>query len=166
MIITGSQRSGTMSVADMLGIQHEVQFNPYITTLSHLHLRLRPEVSWMAAPFVPELLKWKVKVIHLVRNPLAVINSLVGIGFWDQPGHELYRNFVHHHYPQTRDSDDPIIKSMIYWYYSNKPLYKLPRIHLEDIKNLPQLNSRKRANVDWPDDPWTQRVRDLYECST
>ncbi len=165
MIITGSQRSGTMTLAHILGIQHEVQFSPYrdYHNLPELHQKIRPESSWMASPFVPELLKWKVPVIHLVRHPLKVIRSLVGMNFWTQDGHAPYRTFLQKFYPQTKESKDPIIQSMIYWYYCNKPLSQLPRIRLEDIKNAPQLNSRPRANVDWPDDPWTQRVMNLAE---
>lgn len=152
MIITGCSRSGTMSIAQIFGIHHEVQFTPRLgwSNLSQVSIRLRSEASWLAAPFVAEL---RTPIIHLVRHPLAVINSLLGIEFWTQDGHKPYRDFLEKFCPTTGDS---IQKSLIYWYEWNKSLSNYPRMRLEDWTSLPQLNSRKRfveAGLQWSDIP-------------
>ena len=149
MIITGCQRSGTATVAHIFGLTHEDFINPQnlinwkiedlIPKLGH------GEASWLAQPFV-SLLKQTHKVLHLVRHPLAVLNSLEGIGFWTDDGHELYRNFIFDHLPDILSYDDVIEKSLYYWIYWNKPLTLFPRIRIEDIFNAPKLNSRPRAN--------------------
>lgn len=161
MIITGCQRSGTMTVADILGIQHEVQFTPYIDyhNLSSTFLTLKSEASWMAAPFIKEL-AGKTKIIHLVRHPLKVINSLIGIKFWNLDVHKIYRTFLQKFCPDTTGTN-PIEQSLIYWYKWNKKISDLniPRIRLEDIMNKPQLNQRQRANIY----SWTAISNSLYK---
>lgn len=152
MIVTGCQRSGTATVARIFGLTHEKIFNPeklnsetvesLIKTIGH------GESSWLAAPYA-KVLSTYTSVIHLVRHPLAVLNSLEGIGFWgttDNNGHEPYREFIFKHLPDIITKDDVIEKSLYYWVEWNRILNKYPRIRIEDIVNAPKLNSRRRAN--------------------
>lgn len=165
MIVTGCQRSGTMTVANILGIQHEIQFTPFIDwhNLSSVFLTLKSEVSWMAAPFVSELAD-KTKIIHLIRHPLKVVNSLIGIKFWTEDCHKLYRAFLQKFCPTVTEGNSPIEKSLIYWYQWNKEL-NFPRIRLEDIMNKPQMNQRQRGDIfSWgaiSDGIWKSRVQGL-----
>jgi len=152
MIVTGCQRSGTATSAAIFGLTHEEVLNPHnieAFTLKELIPKLHQgEASWLAAPYV-EQLKNYYPIIHLVRHPLAVINSLMGIGFWTETGHEPYRNFIMKHLPSM--PKDPLEKSLYYWYHWNKQLAGHPRIRIEDFTNVPQRNSRPRANYTWDD---------------
>ena len=148
-----------MSIADIFSIQHEVQFTPQINeaNLSMLRHTIRSECSWLAAPFTQQLQDWGQKIIHLVRHPIKVINSLIGIDFWNGEGHKHYRDFAVRYTPGGIASIlTPIEKSMLYWLKWNKQLSdkNFPRLRLEDIANKPQLNARKRANIlSWDDLP-------------
>ena len=149
MIITGCQRSGTKTAAKIFGIPHETNFSP--ENLENWTLgRKESECSWLAWPYI-ESLKYHHSIIHLVRHPLRVINSIVGIGFWTSNSHEPYRNFILKHlgweieFPLT--VGQTIALSMDYWVQWNKPLMEYPRIRIEDIANAPKLNSQKRDNL-------------------
>lgn len=88
-VVTGTARSGTKYAATVLteaGMKcgHEMVFDSWggnFTTTP----RWRDESayygdsSFIAAPFIPEV-KGQLKVVHLVRPPLDVIRSIVGIG--------------------------------------------------------------------------------------
>lgn len=165
MIITGCMRSGTKSAADIFGVVHETFFNP--NNLINIHKELPKmccpsEASWLAQPYASTGNDLTVdekniphKIIHLVRHPLAVIRSLIGIEFFDKTsayarGHEPYYNFLTKYLPKIKMLD--CLGAAIYYYIEwNKPLMRLPRIRIEDISNCPQLNSRNRANVSWAD---------------
>lgn len=161
MIITGCQRSGTATIAHIFGLTHEEIINPLNLTTWNIEELLpkigRGEATWLAAPYVALLRKF-CKVIHLVRHPLAVINSLEGIEFWTltkpvMDGHAPYRDFIFKHLPDILAYKDVIEKSLFYWLEWNQILGRqsLPRIRIEDWCNVPKLNSRPRANYDWAD---------------
>ena len=168
MIITGCCRSATTSVANSLRLLHEVQFTPYRDwhNLSELHQKLRGEVSHIAAPFAETLLNdWNVSVVHLIRHPIKVINSLIGIDFWNTNHHRLHRAFIEK-FTDIPTNLDPIEKSMEYWYQWNKKLsdLKLTRIRVEDIVNLPRLNGSRRATIPtWDELPNNHNIRILAE---
>jgi len=56
--------------------------------------------SWLAAPFLGDLPKGVV-AIHLVRNPLKSIASLVSLGHFDEwlPAKNPYKRFMQKHMP-------------------------------------------------------------------
>lgn len=103
----------------------------------------------MAAPYCSELIRNNFKIIHLVREPVYVIASLEGIGFWTKEKHTFYRGYVEHYLPEIKNSDQ---KSLYYWVYWNKLIPpNTPRIKIEDIANAPHLNKRDRIQLDWQD---------------
>lgn len=88
-VVTGPARSGTKYVATLLseaGMKcgHEGVFNSWGSNFTRAP-RWQDETdylgdsSFIVAPFIPEV-KGKLKVVHLVRPPLDVIRSIVGIG--------------------------------------------------------------------------------------
>ena len=99
MIITGCQRSGTTTAAQIFQCSHELIFNPFNKILAPVPADIR-ECSWLAAPFVEKLSETH-EILILVRHPLAIINSLEGIEFWDPAklDHKQYRDFIEHHVP-------------------------------------------------------------------
>lgn len=100
-IVVGSGRSGTGWAAELLSrlhipTGHEVVFNPQkifeaggIPDWEYN----RGESSWLVAPFLGDL---AMPGVHLVRNPLEVVRSMMGIGFFDRtnPGHKVYEDFA------------------------------------------------------------------------
>ena len=107
-VITGTGRCGTgylAMVMSALGIDcgHETVFGPKATGWGNR----RGEASWMAVPFLEQLQPFVMAdlvdmpfVVHLVRNPLDVVNSLMGIGFFDDEpieGHHAYLEYVPDH---------------------------------------------------------------------
>lgn len=170
IIITGCQRSGTMSIADALGLDHEVKFHPGLNreNFHSIFSATKSEASWMAAPFAKPLLLQGFKIIHLIRHPLKVINSLEGIEFWraEHEGHKPYRDFISQHL-EIPENLNPITQSCMYWYEWNHrlSLLNLPRIKIEDWENIPQLNQRKKAQIiNWghvPDSEWKNRCQEL-----
>lgn len=175
MIITGCQRSGTMSAAAIFGIPHEHKLTPDVTfeKLTHLTYPIN-ESSWLAQPFAKFINKEiKEPVIHLVRHPLAVINSLMGIGFWTSnakgvgEGHESYCDFIYQHLPGIEKLTDSLIQSMYYYVYWNKVLVNggFPRIRIESIMNAPLMNRRLRAKLTWSDLPQGKLKTDLEEMA-
>jgi hypothetical protein len=100
-VVTGTPRSGTKYVARLLRevgfhCTHERYFNPWevIVRSGRLDSRRRGDSSWLAAPYLSALPE-TVKVFHVVRDPLAAVNSIIGTGQIDWPAD--YRTFIARH---------------------------------------------------------------------
>lgn len=94
-VITGCARSGTGYTASLftqLGVEtgHETVFSPYTETFAGWGAA-PGESSWLAAPFIDRLPPGTV-VLHQVRRPVDVIQSLLGVHFFDQTGTQLRRD--------------------------------------------------------------------------
>ena len=96
-IITGCGRSGTgyiSSCLDESGIpcSHERVFSPKETHKTFSEIKNgEGEASWYAAPFLQDAQKMSAKVIHIVRDPLAVANSFYRLGVFSVFG---WRNLI------------------------------------------------------------------------
>lgn len=140
VIITGSGRCGTAYMAHVLSVSglacsHERVFHhdgPGVWEWQ------RFESSWMAAPFLEG---FDGSVVHLVRDPLAVVNSLVGIGFFDENLEVHGVNVAEIHAPLREYArrfldlpDDPVEAAMAYvvaWNRMVEP-YADMRVRVED----------------------------------
>jgi hypothetical protein len=85
-VVTGCGRSGTGYAAALLsavGRQcgHEAIFRPDTDDVPATFRAPVGDASWLAAPFIPRLPPATV-VVHLVRDPLEVARSHLGIGFF------------------------------------------------------------------------------------
>lgn len=157
-LITGTGRCGSGYIARVLtgaGIPtgHEEVFNPI--TLKALEQGQsedlwwpdkRPgESSWLAAPYLP-VYDSPLPTVHLVRNPIDVLDSLVGIGFLSMMGiHGDYERFATFHYAsamlespwQKSKSRKEIIRRntrfIIHWH---RMLNDLPRIKIESLQDI------------------------------
>lgn len=94
-VVTGCARSGTGYTAALLtrlGLPctHEAVFNPYTVTPPEIPDN-QGEASWLAVPFLRELPEGTT-VLHQVREPIAVISSLVSIHFFDLEGPQASRD--------------------------------------------------------------------------
>lgn len=155
MIVTGCQRSGTKTLAAIFGIYHEHQFTPFTRAIP---ARVASEVSWLAVPWLSHLAEQgpsakqgpTTSVLHLVRDPVAVINSLVGMKFWKDQEHEHYREFIYKHLKSVNPSDSPILQSVQYWVGWNHRVseaHPVARLRIEDIHTSTRLNGRTRASL-------------------
>lgn len=79
--------------------------------------------SYMSAPFLREL---DVTVIHVVRNPLKVVASLIGGMFRnfsaespteleDQPDHILYERFMYEHLPELGEEMPQLDRGCLFY---------------------------------------------------
>jgi hypothetical protein len=100
-VITGCPRSGTRYLARVLtalgyDCDHEACFNPWQVVLSadRPETRIWGDSSWMAVPFLEEL-PAETDVIHIVREPVRTMNSMLGTGQIDW-GND-YRDFLAAH---------------------------------------------------------------------
>lgn len=83
LIVVGCQKSGTKSIAQMFGRNHEIQFNnKTIEAYTPLYnLNNTGEASWMATPWANWLATQPhTNVLHVVRHPLNVIISTEASG--------------------------------------------------------------------------------------
>lgn len=112
-IVTGTGRSGTGFTAAFLtalGIPtgHEEVLNPYYPYDANDLSRdwpegLRGDASWLAVPHLAQIksLDSSPAIIHVVRNPLHVMRSMVGIGWLSRIGiHKAYEEFAIRHLPE------------------------------------------------------------------
>lgn len=131
-IVTGCGRSGTMFLArlfNMLGVRtsHEEFFTAYTPPRAILDFQVwlrraktDGEVSNLACPAVRGIAP-EVHRAVLVRNPIAVIASLVGGGeFSPESRYRPNVKFAFRHCPELDHDDSPVVLAMKYWLYWNR----------------------------------------------
>jgi hypothetical protein len=133
LVVSGTPRSGTWYTFELIrrlgiGIGHETVY----TTVDPKPWELRRgEVSWLSAP---HLERFHGTVAHLVRNPLAVLNSLMGIGMFHQPeAHGAWTRYISEN--GIRLSGDPLKDAqrfIVGWNRMIEP-HANRRIKVEDI---------------------------------
>jgi len=74
------------------------------------------ESSYMAAPFLKDILK-DVPVIHVVRNPIKVINSFCNyLGYFQSSTpSNTYEQFIYRHIPSLREDMSPYDRAAVYY---------------------------------------------------
>lgn len=141
ILVAGCGRSGTgftAQVLDKAGIQcgHERVFSP-TTPAQPRWSANRADSSWLCLPWLP-LLAENVKVIHLVRDPLACCRSWIGIGFFaddPDPRHEPYRRALARFAPGVLEEADPVARFAAYWVTWNETIERFAqaRLRIEDL---------------------------------
>jgi len=120
-----------------LGLEagHEVGYN----LSSHAwNQSLDVEASWLAVPHLGTASS-RIHVVHQVRNPLNVVRSFVGFGFFERAVDKPYRDFIFKHAPEVIKQPDAIDKSMMYWLAWNRRT----QVHAESRHQLEQLDAVK-----------------------
>lgn len=183
-VVTGTGRCGTGYVAELfkamqVSCGHETVYGPEGPREWGTG---RGDSSWMAAPFLRDLAGQGIKIIHLHRDPLAVVNSLVGIGFFDPAiDHGPYREFARQWCPQAFQTADPVeaATTFVIWWdslirpYADMsvkvegldPIILHQMLHLvgaepslayvqQHFGEVPHdVNTRRRATLTWDDMP-------------
>jgi hypothetical protein len=137
-VITGTGRCGTGYMANALMYNrvrcgHETLFTPEGKQPNPF---LRGDSSWMAAPHLPA---WSGYVLHVVRNPLDVVNSFVGIGLFDE-SHDTaevlpYREYARQHAPEVFELEDPVERAMAWYVFWNRMIepWAHKRVQVENV---------------------------------
>lgn len=81
---------------------------------------IQADSSYMAAPFLNDPILDGVKVIHLVRNPLEVMNSFIyGLHYFRnnclENEHQEYHKFIYKHVPRVLEFKRPIDRAAAYY---------------------------------------------------
>lgn len=139
LIITGCQRSGTHTMAHLFDCAHEQIFTTDNYTLPEIYKLGRvAEASWMAAPWLKEL---NATVIHIIRHPIEVCQSLEYRDFWNSDQYSAYRKYIYNFLPVLRSFHSSVKKSAYYWLEWNR-MIKDPTalIRIEDVHKAPHLD--------------------------
>lgn len=176
--IVGTGRSGSGFISSALraaGVDcgHEEWWGPGPTPG---RAGLDGDSSWLAVPFLEA---FDGPVLHQVRDPLAVVRSLVGIRMFSDAVHGAFRWFMFAHLPGLTGDD---VTDAMRWYVewnrrceeSATMRYRVEDVDaallvdiagragfnvsreeaeaaLEDVGN--RFNARRRADLDWDDLP-------------
>lgn len=201
VLVTGVGRSGTGFMAKLLtmnGVEcgHESVFGVNGVTRNGgliWHPNDRPsESSWLAAPLVQDLyhnfgyVDENTKIIHVVRNPYKVVQSIWGIGTLDLTDENPIRRYVAAVLPSIfADEVSPVMraaKMALKWnniieiQSSRHPNYRIHRVEddpkgLEDflginIRHVPdnRTNSRRPYPILPEEERW-QWIRPVMELA-
>ena len=153
VIVVGTGRCGTGLLQQMFNraeftCGHENIFNsPNKTLVKRQYMsntQYAAESSWAAAPYLDQ--PWidkKIKIVHLVRNPISVIKSFWDIGFFiSERVNKPLNRLVYQHTTISAETQDRLVSSIEHYFQWNalikKKLEKIdnPSIvfHLEDLK--------------------------------
>lgn len=128
-LISGTGRCGTgfctrLFLSAGVNCSHEGIFNLHGWENAYrqlLHMRSHPsqgwqaEASWLAFPHLMRSELYNVTVIHLVREPIKVVESLIRMGFFTLSPVLPYSSYVHHYLPYMEQLEDPVEKA-VYMY--------------------------------------------------
>lgn len=168
LIITGCPRSGTMTAANVFGMWHERQLS--VSNVAQTVADVAPiesECAWPAAPFVPLLLERGLRVVHLVRNPLHTIASMVARQMFGREDH-VSDQFIRQHLKMPLYGT-PLQNCTRLWVAWNQMLSDLhvPRIRIEDIANAPRLHKGPQSeSLTWDDIPMARELAKEYGYAT
>lgn len=141
--VIGTGRCGTGYVAAMLRanavkVAHEGWFNPYEGDPERTVSGLDVDVSWLALPDIKAGI-WSGPVAHVIRHPVDVVRSFVGIGFFDDPeGGRPHSTFARIHCPEIRGLTgvEAAVEWWVAWNWGCQEAAKLT-VKIEDLtRNL------------------------------
>lgn len=128
-----------------------------VKQVSDPFIPLMAESSYLAAPFLLDDFLYGTSVIHVVRNPLDVINSFVnGLNYFKYGKNEpenVYEKFIIKYLPELGDIIDPLLKAAYYYIKWNEMIEQSQqtRLYLRYcIENdIGKLTSLLGKNVDY-----------------
>lgn len=155
-VITGWGRSGTAYIADLLrkvGIScgHE-----WVYTADGPDWGSRwGDASWMAVPYLDE---FDGPIVHLVRDPYKVAESLIGSALFDPDNDSLapvntpdFREFVYKHIPGLEQLEDPVDRVVAYmevWAdridQFDAPIFRVEEMDAEKLVEIVNMTGRPR----------------------
>lgn len=138
-LLVGSPRSGTgysSQVLNSLGVAtgHESVFRPSGACLGAItELGIRADSSWLAAPYLSEACLSGTKLVHIVRNPYAVVASLRHIKLLHSGSDCVYTKFAYQHVPSVLNIADPMARALVFYTHWNRMItrYACTRFNVE-----------------------------------
>lgn len=159
LLVTGSTRSGQAFVSRELtraGLHTDLEtvwwWNGYTDWRD-----FEACVSFCAVPWLGDIDPDEVQVIHLVREPLAVMNSMIGRKlFIDERIDHRYRAFLRRHCPEAFERESAIERAAVWWLRWNERVepYADDLLRVEDWgRSMVNHNIRANHRLDeLPDD--------------
>lgn len=125
-IVTGTGRCGTAYAAKLLteaglNCTHEEVWGFHVADWEQP--QAPAEASWVAAPFLQGPFARDAQVIHLVRHPKHVIESLIKTGFFDDNEERTdwsYTQFAYDNLPALLEIDDPVDRAAFFYVEWNR----------------------------------------------
>ena len=118
-VVIGTPRSGTnyfsaLCKANGIQVSHELYFTEYGPKLRNPRRRFDTvgDVSWLAIPYLPDD---QITVLHQVRNPLKVVNSIHRMGLFHEHRAYTRQAFVDTARRHFKFSDDPLRSAMRFY---------------------------------------------------
>lgn len=138
LLVTGTGRCGTGYTAALLTASGIPCGHEEVYTASGIQNRhdLEADASWCAVPFLQD---FEGRIVHLVRHPMAVICSFLGIRFFTHDLNSPHRRFAAKHFWR---SGMPVRDAMRWWLELNRAIepHADVRIRIEDLPTaLPAL---------------------------
>jgi len=138
-VVTGTGRSGTGFMSKVLSTagvpcHHEKVFGYDGPEWGWR----RGDSSWMAAPFLDGFDGY---VLHVLRDPLRVVNSFVGVGFFDDDPaavHVPYVEFAKGWAPEVWELGSPVERAVAWWVVWNELIAPFADlwVRLEDVTGV------------------------------
>lgn len=153
-LVVACPRSGTFYISNLLKANsvncgHEDIFSEYIFDY-FFYGRAKPKYeadsSFLAAPCLSEMDNYSIKVIHIVRNPLKVITSLMDLNFFsdsrtNDKHHQLFLRIIKNNLPKINIYNQEIDKCVYFYLQWNKMIEKNKKVlmsktfRIEDLKD-------------------------------
>lgn len=150
-LIIGTGRCGTGYAAGLVTAcgfptGHEEVFGP--SGPGYVPRGMVGDSSWLAVPYLEA--QPGPKIVHLVRDPLRVVCSFVGIRFFSSPAHGMWQAFAFKHVPQLLPGDDlgSAIRWTVEWNDRCEKLLgknKNQRVRVEDLSSTDEV--KRLANL-------------------
>lgn len=140
-VVVGTGRCGTGYAARVLSEGGISCGHEEIYRLDGVHpsRHLRGDASWLAAPL---LAHFQGVVLHLVRNPISVVQSFLQLGFFRAETHDIYKDYAARFFSFSEDEVDNAIRWYIEWNRRCETVADF-RCQLEDVEaGLRQLATR------------------------
>ena len=149
--VAGTGRSGTVYTSQLftaLGVNcsHEYVFNagdPRYNGMLSQGGRLYGDASWMTVPFIGNSNYSDKKIIHIVRDPLLVVQSLLGSNFITEETGDFtpwFRDIIIPNITSIKDQQDILKLAVDYVWMWNRFIFNFSSITKYMVKRLEDLN--------------------------
>jgi hypothetical protein len=197
-LITGMPRSGTVYMARLLTsleimCGHESIFTPEgiegainrlneekeiitsavssdVKEIWFDHKNQIAESSYLSVPYLDHECLNSCKIIHLVRNPIKVIISIYyDANFWRSEGQLPYKNFVYSHFPELKEIENEIERTVAFYVLWNEKAERKSDIRIcvenchenKKLFNFIEIKIKKNYFKDQKINSWNFRKKDL-----
>lgn len=133
---------------------------------------LEGDSSYMAAPFLNHSCFDNVIIIHVVREPIKVINSFLGFGYFAEDifkneHHRRYLDFMYTHVPELRESMPAIDRAALYYIKWNKMIEERAKariFHRIGSSPLKIINKLGLKNATYKNDKLNHKEGVISKC--